>query len=215
MVFAIAALLLHLGSASDTRIVTDIATVVTSATANPTDPGSLPSAAMPAKPAPNPADPATAGGVTTLSLAETTQNPQSFETLRLPDPAPAKPIRVIAAETTPPRKTWLMLSFAEHGAAAFDAYTTREAVNAGAREDNPLLRPFAHSPAIYAATQVGPTLFDYAARRMERSQYPFLRHSWWLPQSASAAISIFSGIHNSRATTLSYLNKHNIHSRNL
>ncbi len=46
---------------------------------------------------------------------------------------------------------------ASSGAAAFDAWTTRRAVSGGyGVERDPLLRPFAHSNAIYAATQVSP-----------------------------------------------------------
>jgi hypothetical protein len=197
MVFAIAALLLHLGPTADTRMVTDIAAVATSAAANRT---SNPSA-VPAKPAPSSPAPLDPGAVLTISLADATQSSQTFATIRLPEAAPAKPIRVVAAEITPPRKSWLLLSIAQHGAAAFDAYTTRQTISAGAHEDDPLMRPFAHSPAIYAASQVGPTLLDYAARRMQRSQHAFLRRSWWLPQSASTALLIFCGTHNLRVVT--------------
>lgn len=193
MVFAIAALLLHLAPAADTKIATDI-TAAASATPGPTS-NAAPSATP--KPAPNPTNPAPASSAAkTVTLADGSQNSQSLSTLRLPDPAPAKPVRVIAAETTPPRKNWLILSFAQHGAAAFDAYTTRQAISVGAHEDDAFMRPFAHSPAIYAASQIGPTALDFAARRMQRSQHAFLRGSWWLPQSASAALFIFSGVHN-------------------
>lgn len=201
MIFAIAALLLHLCPATDTRIATGVAAVATSASANSTTAASTPSAPTPAAVARNSEDPANSTGLATVSLADAAQNSESFETLRLPNPAPAKPIRVIAAETTPTRRSWLILSLAQHGAATFDAYTTREAVSAGAREDDPLMRPFSHSPAIYAASQVGPTLLDYAARRMQRSQHTLLRRSWWLPQSASTALFIFSGVHNLRVAT--------------
>jgi len=199
MVFAIAALLLHLGPATDVRIVTDAAAVVTSASAHPTTTAASPQAMLlpaPAAPARSSADPESSRPITTASLADATENPQSLETLRLPDPTPAKPIRLIAIERTPPRKSWLLLSIAQHGAAAFDAYTTREAVSAGAHEDDPFIRPFANSPAIYAISQISPTILDYAARRMQRSQHAFLRHSWWLPQSASTALFIVSGTHN-------------------
>jgi hypothetical protein len=84
----------------------------------------------------------------------------------------------------------------EHGAAAFDAYSTREAISRGAKEEDPIMRPFAHSPAIYAAIQVGPVLLDVLARHMQRNQYNFVRRTWWLPQSASTGVSIFSGVHN-------------------
>ena len=202
MVFAIAALLLHLGPATDVRIVTNAAAVVTSASTDPTttaasakpiSPSPIPTPATPAR---SSAEPEASRPTATASLADSTDNSQSFQTLHLPDAAPAKPIRVIAIERTPPRKSWLILSIAQHGAAAFDAYTTREAISAGAHEDDPFIRPFANSPAIYAVSQIGPTILDYAARRMQRSQHAFLRHSWWLPQSASTALFIISGTHN-------------------
>jgi hypothetical protein len=195
MILVIVALLFHFGPATDARIVTDVAGEVASANANPASPEPV-TAAAPSKPVPNSADPKASRGPTTVSMADSAEESQSFETLRLPDPTPAKPIRVIPFERTPRCGTWLALSIVQHGAATFDAYTTREAVSAGAREDDPLIRPFAHSPAIYAASQVAPMLLDYAARRMQRSQHAFLRHAWWLPQSASTALFIFSGVHN-------------------
>ena len=89
-----------------------------------------------------------------------------------------------------------MLSIAEHSAAAFDAYSTRQAISSGAHETDPMMRPFANSPGIYAAIQAGPVVLDYAARRMQRSQYQLLRRTWWLPQSASTGLFLFSGVHN-------------------
>jgi hypothetical protein len=114
----------------------------------------------------------------------------------LPDPEPTREHRVTPAVSTPARRMWLALAFAEHGAAAFDAYSTRISIGHGNVEDDPLMRPFAHSPAIYLATQVTPVLFDYLARRMQRSEYGMLRRVWWLPQSLSTGVSIFSGVHN-------------------
>jgi len=77
-----------------------------------------------------------------------------------------------------------------------DAYSTRQAVSRGAGEQDPLMRPFAHSPAIYAAIQVGPVLFDVLARHMQRSNYNLERRTWWVPQTASTGMSIFAGVHN-------------------
>lgn len=203
MILAIAALLLHLGPATDVRVVSDAAAVVTSTSADPTtaaSPQPMSTSPLPVGPTPtrSSADPGSepARGLTTASLADAAEDSQSFDTLRLPDPTPAKPIRPIPIETTPPRKSWLLLAIAQHGAGAFDAYTTREAVSTGAHEDDPFIRPFANSPAIYAVSQFGPTILDYAARRMQRSQHAFLRHSWWLPQSAGTALFVASGTHN-------------------
>src|SRR5271156_2287826 len=131
-------------------------------------------------------------GATIVPVA---QNSQSFSTIRISDEHEKRyPTR--EAESIPSRREWLALMILEHSAAAFDAYSTREAISRGAKEEDPLMRPFAHSPAIYAAIQVGPALLDVLARRMQRSQYNFVRRTWWLPQSVSTGSSIFSGVHN-------------------
>jgi hypothetical protein len=123
------------------------------------------------------------------------QNSQSFSTIRIPDPNEKRyPVR--EAESAPARREWLALAVLEHSAAAFDAYSTRDAISRGAKEEDPMMRPFAHSPAIYAAIQVGPVVFDLMARHMQRSQNSFLRRTWWVPQSVSTGASIFSGVHN-------------------
>jgi hypothetical protein len=125
---------------------------------------------------------------------------QNFETTpvtNLPNaPIVANPIGRIGVERLPSRRLWIALSVAQHGAAVFDAYTTRQAIASGAVEQNPLLRPFASSPAIYGATQVAPLILDYAARRMQLSHNSFVRRMWWVPQSTGAAVSIFAGVHN-------------------
>ena len=126
---------------------------------------------------------------------ETSGDAQSFSTVRVAEPA-AKENSVKEALALPSRRAWLVLAIVEHGAAAFDAYSTRQAVSRGAVEDNPMLRPFASSPAIYVATQVAPVLFDLMARHMQRSEYPIVRRLWWMPQTMSAGLSIFSGVHN-------------------
>jgi hypothetical protein len=136
------------------------------------------------------------GTLTTIAFETSRQNSQSLSTIRIPDAQPSKPVRVIAAEGYPSRKSWLLLSIAEHSAATFDAYSTRQAIAAGATEADPTMRPFAHSPAIYGAIQVGPAILDFAARRMQRSQNSLLRRTWWVPQSASTGIFLFSGVHN-------------------
>jgi hypothetical protein len=131
----------------------------------------------------------------TVSFGDS-QSGQSLSTIHIPDPNPARENRIERAIETPSRREWLFLAVVEHGAAAFDAYSTRQAVGHGAIEQDPLMRPFAGSAAIYAATQVGPLLFDLLARHMQHSEYPLVRRVWWLPQSLSAGVSIFSGVHN-------------------
>jgi len=84
-----------------------------------------------------------------------------------------------------------------HGAAVFDSWTTRRAVSSGyGVEGNPLERPFAHSGAIYATTQVTPLIMDYVGRRMMRSSRTWVRKAWWIPQAANAGLSVGAGLHN-------------------
>jgi hypothetical protein len=121
---------------------------------------------------------------------------ESLETMRLEQPKLGKSRSVKGVEGMPSRKEWIALAAAEHGAAAFDAYSTRQAIGRGAVEEDPMMRPFADSPGIYAAIQVAPLALDYAARRLQRSQNPLLRKMWWLPQSGGTAMYLFSGVHN-------------------
>jgi hypothetical protein len=127
---------------------------------------------------------------------DATQNAKAFETIRIPEPNAAKRADITTVESYPSRKAWLALSIASHSAAIFDAYSTRVAVSRGAVEDDPLMRPFAHSPAIYGAIQVGPVLLDLLSRRMQHSQNEFVRRMWWVPLSVSTSTSIFAGVHN-------------------
>jgi hypothetical protein len=126
---------------------------------------------------------------------ETPEDAQSFSTVRIPEVS-TKESKFREAISQPSRRQWLALALLQHGAAVFDAYSTRQAVGHGAVEDNPMLRPFAGSAAIYAATQVTPLLLDLAAYHMQRSEYSLLRRFWWMPQTISAGFSIFSGVHN-------------------
>jgi hypothetical protein len=123
-------------------------------------------------------------------------NLQASSSIPIPVLEPAKPVRMILEDSVLSRRPWLILSAAQHGAAAFDAYSTRRAMARGAVETDPLMRPFAHSPAIYAAIQVGPVLLDVVARRMQRSRNTLWRRTWWVPQSAGTGLFLFSGIHN-------------------
>ncbi len=92
---------------------------------------------------------------------------------------------------------WYTLTATGSGAAAFDAWSTRRVLagNYGT-ESNPLLRPFAHSNAMYAATQVTPAVMDFIGKRMMVSQNRWVRRMWWLPQAAESGFSIAAGVHN-------------------
>jgi hypothetical protein len=112
-------------------------------------------------------------------------------------PRPYTPTREAGRMHGTPRK-WLILSGIAHGAATFDAYSTRRVISNGTGvELNPMLRPFANSNALYGAVQVAPAIFDFVGLRMMHSQHAWMRRLWWVPQSASAAASMFGGVHNS------------------
>lgn len=111
--------------------------------------------------------------------------------------APIKPAVERPVPTPRQQKLWYTFMAVGHGAAAFDAWSTRKAVSGNyGTEGDPFLRPFAHSNAIYAATQVSPAVMDYLGRRMLTSSHPTLRRFWWVPQVAGASFSCASGAHN-------------------
>ena len=111
--------------------------------------------------------------------------------------APVKPALERPVPTPRQQKLWYTFMAVSHGAAAFDAWSTRRAISGNyGTEGDPLLRPFAHSNAIYAATQVSPAVMDYLGRRMLTSTHPTLRRFWWVPQVAGAGFSFGSGMHN-------------------
>jgi hypothetical protein len=113
---------------------------------------------------------------------------------------PFEPVRPRARrpdESPTQRKMWYGLLVTGHAAAGFDAWSTRRAVSRGyGQEANPFLKPFAHSNAIYAATQVSPAFMDFLGKRMMVSQNPWIRKFWWFPQMAGAAASFVAVRHN-------------------
>ena len=111
--------------------------------------------------------------------------------------APMKAAYIRPRETRQQRVAWYTLAVAGHGAAAFDAYSTRLVVSGKyGTESNPFLRPFANSSALYAVTQVSPVVMDYIGKRMMVSQNRLVRRMWWLPQAAGAGLSVGAGVHN-------------------
>ncbi len=127
---------------------------------------------------------------------DTAQNSPSFSTIRIPDPKAPKQIGITSAEAYPSHRAWVALSVVQHSAAFFDAYSTRQAISKGAVEDDPMMRPFASSPAIYGAIQAGPVLLDFVSRRMQHSEFSLVRRMWWVPQTMSTGAYLFSGAHN-------------------
>jgi hypothetical protein len=110
---------------------------------------------------------------------------------------PAKPATHRELDNRNQRRVWYGLVAAGHAGAAFDAWTTRRALSGNwGREADPLMRPFAHSNAIYIATQVAPALMDYVGRRAMVSEHLWVRRLWWVPQSVGAGLSFRAAIHN-------------------
>jgi hypothetical protein len=110
---------------------------------------------------------------------------------------PVKPAARKPYETPRQKKIWYALAAAGGAGAGFDAWSTRRAISGGfGTETNPFLRPFAHSNALYAATQVSPLVMDFLGKKFMTSQHPLLRRVWWLPQAAGASFSFAAGAHN-------------------
>jgi hypothetical protein len=117
------------------------------------------------------------------------------------DPAAIRSIRsekpFSAADDRNARRLWVGLSIAQHGAATFDAWSTRRVISSGAGQElNPLLRPFAGNASLYLAVQVAPAVLDYVGHRMMYSQHAWARRTWWVPQALGTAMSVVSGVHN-------------------
>ena len=123
-------------------------------------------------------------------------NAAAAEPRPIPAFQPLRPALTRPRETAGQRKVWYALTVTSHGAAAFDAYSTRRAVARGYTEGNPFLAPFANSNAIYVATQVSPAVMDYLGKRMMVSENKWIRRMWWLPQVAGSGFSIGAGVHN-------------------
>ena len=95
-----------------------------------------------------------------------------------------------------PGHSWLALALAQSSAATFDAWTTNRAIAQGHTELNPLLRPVAGTPAMYAAIQATPILFDFIGRKMQHSENGTMRRMWWVPQVLGTVTSLGAGIRN-------------------
>jgi len=98
--------------------------------------------------------------------------------------------------STRERTVFYSLSAADHGAAVLDAWSTRQVLQQGGRELDPLVRPFAHGPGLYPALQVTPFAVDYFAAKLMRSNHPILRKLWWVPQVVTTGGSVYCGITN-------------------
>jgi hypothetical protein len=159
-------------------------------------------------PTANPAPIVAAASITAASAPSMPQpKPEVIAYALAAEPAAAQPA-AFALEPVKPAthrsydnpnevKVWYALLAAGHAGAAFDAWSTRRALSGNwGTEADPLMRPFAHSGAVYAATQVTPLVMDFIGRRSMVSAHPWVRKMWWVPQAASASISFSTAIHN-------------------
>ena len=144
-----------------------------------------------------------APNVLVASAASATSSPA--DNLAAADPVAIIPVQPVAplektktSETTGWKsKRWFALTVAQHGSAAFDAWSTRQSLGSGnGYERDPLLKPFANSAAVYPALQVLPFGLDYLSSRMMRSQNTMVRRFWWLPQTVSTVGFVWNGARN-------------------
>jgi hypothetical protein len=173
------------------RSAANVAAVSVADAANAKDSGAA--RELPSMPKPKVDSDAGADGVTAnVAGAEAVQPARAALAVQ-----PIKPAYTRPRETRGQRVAWYGLMAAGHGAAAFDAYSTRLAVSGHyGTETNPFLRPFSHSRALYAVTQLSPAAMDYIGKRMMVSQDRWVRKLWWLPQAAGSGFSVFAGVHN-------------------
>jgi len=97
------------------------------------------------------------------------------------------------------RRSWVLLTAAQHGSALFDAWSTRQALSSGhGYERDILVRPFANSAAVYPALQILPLGLDFLSYRMLQSSHSFNRKIWWIPQAVASAGFVWCGTRNLR-----------------
>lgn len=150
--------------------------------------------------------PATSATVASLNVSSSRDASASQAALlRASNPALTQPAIISTTANLPEKpsvkqqRIWWALTAAQHGAAGFDAWSTRKSISSGnGYERNPLMRPFANSAAIYPMIQLAPVGLDYVSQRMMRSRHGFFRKTWWLPQAVATAGFVWSGAHNLR-----------------
>lgn len=140
--------------------------------------------------------------IVTASLNESTESLSKVADQTSPAPGPLLVRQVLASKPTikptmQQKRLWTGLLIAEHSAALFDAWSTRQSLSSGnGYERDPLLKPFANSGAVYPALQVAPLGADFLAHRLLHSNNRLLRRSWWLPQALSLGASAWCGARN-------------------
>ena len=141
------------------------------------------------------------------SSAEASLAPNASGTPAIAVAAPVQPVQALSPRKTEmsfqTKRVWWALTAMQHGGAAFDAWSTRQSLSSGnGYERDPLMKPFANSPAIYPALQILPTGLDYLSNRMLRSQNTMVRRLWWMPQTVSTIGFVWSGARNLHVASL-------------
>lgn len=86
-------------------------------------------------------------------------------------------------------KAWLVLTVAGEGTSLTDAVLTKEGIQNGARELDPLARPFVKlpSPVYLSFAAAASAATSYSGLKMRNSRHRLIRDTWWLPQAAQIA----------------------------
>lgn len=98
-------------------------------------------------------------------------------------------------ESRPSGRFSKAIDLAVLGASEFDATTTYRLVHGSTQyyERNPLVRPVAGSPAVFAVAGGSALLVNYLAKRARRSGHPRAARAL---QFAVMGVHVFAGIHN-------------------
>lgn len=81
--------------------------------------------------------------------------------------------------------------------ASYDYIQTRQDLNEGRLEANPLGRPFVHStPLLMAAGAVEVLGVSYVVEKMKHSDHAFLRKTWFIPQAVAISAHISCAIYS-------------------
>lgn len=124
-----------------------------------------------------------------------------------PSPAASEPLKSALPDKPAPQgnfltrpfydKKVLLLAGINAGAAVWDDAASREVIERGGIERNPLMRPFVHNTGTIVAESAAEVwVMAFVADRMKRSSHPLLRKTWWLPQTLNFTAKFGGGIYN-------------------
>jgi hypothetical protein len=89
----------------------------------------------------------------------------------------------------------MALASVHAASSTWDGIETRQGLNAGYAEADPLTRPFVHSnAAMVAAGGVEITGLAIVAHKMRESRHPVLRKTWFVWQTMPIAVHLVGGV---------------------